>query len=96
MRNAVLSLVGAVLFASSIGPAAFSKEHNHAHTAWSYGGGSARNAYALPYVPPQAASGASGDMNMWESCASVGMYTDNDPNVYRDGECRNDINPHGG
>lgn len=96
MRNAVLNLVGAVLFASSISPAAFPNDHDRAHTVWPYGGGSARNAYALPYLPRLAVSGAPGDINMRESCASIGMYADNDPNVYRDGECRNDINPHGG
>ena len=28
--------------------------------------------------------------------ASGGMYRDNDPNVYRDGRPRSDVNPHGG
>jgi hypothetical protein len=28
--------------------------------------------------------------------ATGGMYEDNDPNVYRDGQPRSDVNPHGG
>jgi hypothetical protein len=28
--------------------------------------------------------------------ATGGAYRDNDPNVYRDGQPRSDVNPHGG
>jgi hypothetical protein len=28
--------------------------------------------------------------------ATGGMYEDNDPNAYRDGQPRSDVNPHGG
>jgi hypothetical protein len=51
-----------------------------------------RHAYASPHLLPQAASDVSGDMR----CAMKGMYADNDLNVYRDGQCRNDVDAHGG
>jgi hypothetical protein len=48
------------------------------------------------HVLPQAAPGAAARAGAGENCASMGMYSDNDPNVYRDGQCRDDVNPHGG
>jgi hypothetical protein len=89
MREIILRLIGAVLIASITSSMAFSKEHHH-----SFGNA---NAYASPYYLPEAAPGASG-MRAPDvlNCAVRGMYADNDLNVYRDGQCRDDVDAHGG
>lgn len=81
MRKIILTLMGAALIAGLTGQEAFAKQHHHA--------------YASPYLLPQAASGGTSILDD-TSCAMKGMYADNDANVYRDGQCRDDINPHGG
>jgi hypothetical protein len=54
--------------------------------------------FANNYAAPDTASSYSGGIDEWESTrdATSGMYRDNDLNVYRDGQPRDDINPHGG
>lgn len=85
MPKTTLTLLGAALIAGSTSQAAFSKENHHAYT--------------LPYLQPQAASGVSGGMGASDGMrCPQGMYADNDANVYRDGQCREDydVNPNGG
>lgn len=81
MRKIILILVGAALIAGSTGQVAFAKQYHHA--------------YASPYLLPQAASSGTSVLDS-TSCAMNGMYADNDTNVYRDGQCRDTVNPHGG
>lgn len=85
MRKIILTLMGAALIAGATGQVAFSKERHHT--------------YAAPYLLPQAPSGVSGGMSATYGMACPpGMYPDNDLNVYRDGQCREDydVNPNGG
>jgi hypothetical protein len=80
MSKLIFTLFGAALIVSLASPEAFAKQHH------------VRNTNAPAYALPQAAPGAPDGTD----CASMGMYSDNDPNVYRDGQCRDDVNPHGG
>lgn len=84
MRKIILTFAAAALIAGSVSSVAFAREHLPN-----------ANAYA---APDSAASGYSGATDGWESTRGAvgGTYQNNDTNVYRDGQPRDDINPHGG
>ena len=84
MSKLIFTLFGAALILSFASPEAFAKQHH------------VRNTNAPAYVLPQTAPGAPDGADAGANCVSMGMYSDNDPNVYRDGQCRDDVNPHGG
>lgn len=89
MRKIILTLIGAALIAGSASPAAFARVQHHGAR---FG---ATNAYASPYLASGTFGGTGASYGV--GCPA-GMYADNDANVYRDGQCREDydVSPNGG
>ena len=95
MRYFTLTFVGATLIAVATNQVAFSKERHQFHCAPQCVSERFRNVKAFAHPLPEQTTGYVGRIRGWES---MGGVTDNDANVYRDGQHieYDEINPHGG
>jgi hypothetical protein len=95
MRYFTVTFVGAALIAAATNQVAFSKELHQFHCAPQCVSERFRNANAFAHPLPPQTTGHVGRFRGWES---IGGVTDNDTNVYRDGQHVEyyEINPHGG
>ena len=95
MRYFTLTFVGVAVIAAATNPAAFSKERHQFHCASQCVSERFRNANAFAHPLPEQTTGYVGRIRGSES---MGGVTDNDANVFRDGQHveYDEINPHGG